>query len=899
MGIIRTQRRGGARGRAIARLGVLALVAGALVAPAGTAHAATVTVANGITTTDLNAVGMSPTSLAQALVGTGVTVSNVSYVGANAQAGAIHVVDPAVVSFNDGVIMSTGNIADIVGPNKSDGITGDMAGPDDADLNALIANTQTVNPITFDRAALEFDFVPNADHVYFTYTFSSDEYLEWVNLFNDVFAFYVNGQNCATVPNGDPVSIDTINSSVNPNLFRDNSYSAPPANPINIESDGLSVEMICSAAVNPGVTNHMKLAIADTSDQILDSVVMIKSGSLSTIKPESCNDGVDNNDDTKVDMEDPECQATTTPPPSGSGGSGIGSGGSGPAFTGNEGQPITLDASALDWTATNDTLTTSWTVHDKANPSITCDITPSGRQPVEAGHKIAVVTAVCPNEGEYVARVDGWDNENKSAFDNDVDFFVHNAPPAVSIDAPTTNTQVGVGDQILVSATVSDPGVADSTTCEIAWGDGTSTAGDLVDGVCTGSATAGGVGTQVISVIATDGAGASAAAAAVVEVVGASVTLSSGTNPSVVGEPVDLTASTIGGSGGSVTFSDGADVIGSAPVVDGAAVLTTSFASVGTHSITATYEPLVGAAVPSESLDQVVQVGATETSLASPSNPSVAGQSIVVWGSVAPVAPAAGTVGGTIELYDGGTLVASRPLSGGMAAFAVKPGVGTHSYTAVYGGSASFAGSTTAAPLLQQVDRAATTTTLTSTVNPTVTGQATTLKVGVAAVAPGTGKPTGTVTLRDGAVTLGTVTLANGVASLGVKLPVGTHRITATYAGSSSYLGSTTAAATTQVVKRAQTQVTLESSYPTTTYRHAGSITATVVAVAPGQGGPSGTVVFKDRGVVIATVAVTMGRARISIASLSRGTHVITATYQGDSSFLASLTKTALTQKIT
>ena len=63
--------------------------------------------------------------------------------------------------------------------------------------------------------------------------------------------------------------------------------------------------------------------------------------------------------------------------------------------------------------------------------------------------------------------------------------------------------------------------------------------------------------------------------------------------------------------------------------------------------------------------------------------------------------------------------------------------------------------------------------------------------------------------------------------------------------------------------------------------------------------GPSGTVVFKDRGVVIATVAVTMGRARISIASLSRGTHVITATYQGDSSFLASLTKTALTQKIT
>lgn len=85
--------------------------------------------------------------------------------------------------------MSSGNIADVVGPNQSDGITGDMGGPADADLNNLIANTQTINPVTFDAASLEFDFVPAASTVYFTYTFGSDEYLEWVNLFNDVFAF--------------------------------------------------------------------------------------------------------------------------------------------------------------------------------------------------------------------------------------------------------------------------------------------------------------------------------------------------------------------------------------------------------------------------------------------------------------------------------------------------------------------------------------------------------------------------------------------------------------------------------------------------------------------------------------------------------------------------------------
>ena len=242
----RGQHTGSAMRAVSARLVVVALAVTAMAGVATTpADAATATVGNGLTTTDLASVGMTPRTLASALVGPGVTVSNVTYSGSDAQAGLVHLVDPAVVSFNDGVILSSGNIADVVGPNKSDGITGDMAGPSDADLNALIADSQTVYPMTFDAASLEFDFVPSASQVYFTYTFASDEYLEWVNLFNDVFAFYVNGQNCATTPGGDPVSIDTINSAVNPSLFRDNSYSSLPANPINIESDDLSVEMIC------------------------------------------------------------------------------------------------------------------------------------------------------------------------------------------------------------------------------------------------------------------------------------------------------------------------------------------------------------------------------------------------------------------------------------------------------------------------------------------------------------------------------------------------------------------------------------------------------------------------------------------------------------------------------
>lgn len=798
--------------RAAAGLCALALALGGLVGlagPATPAQAAAAGVGNGLTTTDLSAVGMTPAGLASSLVGPGVTVSNVTYSGASAQAGLIHLVDPAVVSFNDGVILSSGNIADVVGPNKSDGITGDMAGPADPDLNALIANTQTVNPVTFDAASLEFDFVPSASQVYFTYTFGSDEYLEWVNLFNDVFAFYVNGQNCATVPNGDPVSIDTINSSVNPNLFRDNSYSSPPPNPINIESDGLSVEMICSAPVQAGQVNHLKLAIADTSDQILDSVVMIKAHSLSTTAPESCNDHVDNDDDGQIDDADSSCQATTTPPPPGGGG--IGSDGSAPPFTGNEGTPIPLDAAALGWTATPDTIATTWTVTGINGTPGSCEVTPAGPMPVGPGGAIAVPTAICPNEGEYVARVDGWDAEGGGSFDTDVDFFVHNAPPAVAIDAPQQGAQVGIGAPVALSASVTDPGVADAVTCSIDWGDGTSEPGVLADGSCTGSHAFTGPGSSVISVTATDDAGDSSAAATVVN---------------------------------------------------------------------------------------VTSLPATTTGLTSNLNPAVKGQPVTLRATV--TAPAGtGVPTGTVELRDDGVLVASKALSKGVATIVVRPAAGVHHYTATYLGSAVHAASPASAPVEETVVPAATTTVLTSKVNPSVSGQAVTLLASVKAVAPGAGGPSGTVTLYEGGVPVASKFMKSGSISFSVRPKAGSaHLYTAAYDGSGDYLASATVAGLDQVVERASTKVTLVSPYPTTTYGHAGSLVATVSTVAPGSGVPTGTITFADEGGVLAVVPVVSGKARLPIAVLSRGVHTIVAGYDGDFASLPS-SSTPLVQTIT
>ena len=70
----------------------------------------------------------------------------------------------------------------------------------------------------------------------------------------------------------------------------------------------------------------------------------------------------------------------------------------------------------------------------------------------------------------------------------------------------------------------------------------------------------------------------------------------------------------------------------------------------------------------------------------------------------------------------------------------------------------------------------------------------------VAAVAPGSGTPTGTVTLKNGNTVLGTGTLSGGKATFSTStLTRGAHSITAGYSGSVSDLGSTSAVLTQTV----------------------------------------------------------------------------------------------------
>ncbi|MHA7965096.1 choice-of-anchor L domain-containing protein [Paenibacillus sp. CAU 1782] len=218
------------------------------------------------------------------ILGSGITASNATVTGAAVAFGAF-TGGKDIIGFENGIILSTGKAADVVGPNSSTNKSTNNNTAGDSDL------TVASKVSTFDAAVLEFDFVPASDTLSFQYVFSSEEYNMYANTeYNDTFAFFVNGVNAAIVPGSEPpipVSINTVNGgnpfgtdAKNEVYFINNEMTTRGSNSVNTAMNGLTVVMSVSIKVNAGVTNHIKLAIADGSDRTLDSNVFIKAGSL-------------------------------------------------------------------------------------------------------------------------------------------------------------------------------------------------------------------------------------------------------------------------------------------------------------------------------------------------------------------------------------------------------------------------------------------------------------------------------------------------------------------------------------------------------------------------------------------------------------------------------------------
>ncbi|MEP7329599.1 MAG: choice-of-anchor L domain-containing protein [Betaproteobacteria bacterium] len=208
-------------------------------------------------------------ALVAQLAGTGVTLSNARFTGSAKAVGSFGGAASSI-GIDSGVVLSTGDILDLQGPNDNDSTSTTLDTPGDNDLALLVAPYAT-----YDAAILEFDLVTASPTISIRYVFASEEYNEYVDSpFNDVMAIYVNGVNCANT-GGQPVAVNTINAGRNSALYFDNTNGAR-----NTQMDGMTVPLDCTAAVNVNQVNKIRIAIADVSDPILDSAVFLAAGGV-------------------------------------------------------------------------------------------------------------------------------------------------------------------------------------------------------------------------------------------------------------------------------------------------------------------------------------------------------------------------------------------------------------------------------------------------------------------------------------------------------------------------------------------------------------------------------------------------------------------------------------------
>ncbi len=238
------------------------------------------------------------------LLGEGVSATNITFNGVDADLITVQVKlyegESNVIAFDQGMIMGSTDVGDAVDGGGFGGI--EIPIQNDPDLVA-IAN-QDMN----DCAIIEFDFEVSSDSVKFNYVFASLEYPGFTcSVYNDAFGFFLSGPglsgpftdnavNIALVPNTDiPVAINTINSGqasnpansgicedANPNWVEDSQYFVDnqPPSAGDVVIPGMTTTLTAESAVQCGEEYHIKLAIGDAFDGILDSYVIIEAGSF-------------------------------------------------------------------------------------------------------------------------------------------------------------------------------------------------------------------------------------------------------------------------------------------------------------------------------------------------------------------------------------------------------------------------------------------------------------------------------------------------------------------------------------------------------------------------------------------------------------------------------------------
>lgn len=289
--------------------------------------------------------------------------------------------------------------------------------------------------------------------------------------------------------------------------------------------------------------------------------------------------------------------------------------------------------------------------------------------------------------------------------------------------------------------------------------------------------------------------------------VGATTSMTAGTspNPSSYGGTVTLSATVsavnpaAGAPTGTVTWKEGATVLGSSAVNgSGSASTTISTLAVGSHTITAEFTGSNGWANTSASAGTQSVTSGTSTTVGSSANPSSFGSSVTFTATVSSSPAGAGTPAGSVVFTVDGTPGSPVALNGsGQATLTTSSlAVGSHTVSAAFTGTGGWGNSSSGN--LSQAVQASTSTSLGSSANPSNAGNSITF---TATVTSAGGTPTGSVVFKDGATTLATVAVnGSGVATTSTSaLSAGSHSITANFTGTGGFLNSSSNTVTQQV----------------------------------------------------------------------------------------------------
>lgn len=288
--------------------------------------------------------------------------------------------------------------------------------------------------------------------------------------------------------------------------------------------------------------------------------------------------------------------------------------------------------------------------------------------------------------------------------------------------------------------------------------------------------------------------------------------------------------------------------------------------------------------------------GAVSVTAASTPETSGLNQPMTFTASVTAALPAVGSPGGSIEFFDGATLLGTAPLVNGTASLATAGlAAGAHAIEARYTGDTSFEPGSGATSHAIANSASTPVVALTSSRNPSNTGQTVSFTANVSMSA---GPVEGNVEFWDGGLLLGTSAISAGRATFTTTtLANGSHAMTARYSGSASAPPSISNVLVQAVggagwKDRTSTASLAASSNPSTL----GSSVTFTATISGSSGTPTGRVLFMVNGSVIGdpagvpvtTVSSGTVTAELPVPNLAHGVHKVTIAYLGDANYKGS-----------